>query len=58
LAPFDVDLAGRIGGSVRLPADANGVYGGRPTTGAIYAGGMSPLAKTLDTLGKSNPMHP
>ncbi|RYP60069.1 hypothetical protein DL770_010065 [Monosporascus sp. CRB-9-2] len=48
---LDFAIGTDTGGSVRLPADANGVYGGRPTTGAIDASSMQSLAKSFDTVG-------
>ncbi|PVH90365.1 amidase signature enzyme, partial [Periconia macrospinosa] len=48
---LDFAIGTDTGGSVRLPADANGVYGGRPTIGAIDASSMQSLAKSLDIVG-------
>lgn len=39
------------GGSVRLPASANGIVGLKPTHGLISCDGVVPLAPTLDTAG-------
>ena len=39
------------GGSVRAPAAACGLYGLRPTHGAISAEGVLPLAPSFDTVG-------
>ncbi|RYO90201.1 hypothetical protein DL766_002737 [Monosporascus sp. MC13-8B] len=49
---LDFAIGTDTGGSIRLPADANGVYGGRPTTGAIDAASMQSLAKSLDTVAR------
>ncbi|RYP49678.1 hypothetical protein DL768_004651 [Monosporascus sp. mg162] len=51
---LDFAIGTDTGGSIRLPADANGVYGGRPTTGAIDASSMQSLAKSLDTVVNNN----
>ncbi|GAA1706653.1 Asp-tRNA(Asn)/Glu-tRNA(Gln) amidotransferase subunit GatA [Kribbella yunnanensis] len=39
------------GGSIRLPASANGVTGLRPTVGLISDDGVFPLAWSMDTVG-------
>ncbi|MQB46233.1 indoleacetamide hydrolase [Rhizobium sp. ICMP 5592] len=39
------------GGSVRVPASFNGVFGYRPTTGRWSGHGVLPLSHTRDTLG-------
>ncbi|MCC5986676.1 MAG: amidase [Pararhodobacter sp.] len=39
------------GGSIRMPAAANGVAGLKPTRGRISRHGVFPLARTLDHLG-------
>jgi len=39
------------GGSVRVPAAFCGIYGFRPTHGAISTAGVVPFAPTLDTVG-------
>ncbi|WFU01580.1 amidase [Rhizobium sp. CB3171] len=39
------------GGSVRLPASFNGIFGMRPSHGAIDMGGVVPLSPGFDTLG-------
>jgi amidase len=39
------------GGSIRMPAAANGVVGMKPTRGAISTHGMLPLAPSLDDVG-------
>ncbi|RYP11998.1 hypothetical protein DL765_007514 [Monosporascus sp. GIB2] len=51
---LDFAIGTDTGGSVRLPADANGVYGGRPTTGAIDTSSMQSLSKSLDTVVNNN----
>ncbi|HEX8757335.1 MAG TPA: amidase [Steroidobacteraceae bacterium] len=38
-------------GSVRIPAAYNGIYGLKPTHGAISSEGLVPLAAALDTVG-------
>lgn len=39
------------GGSVRVPASNCGIYGMRPSYGAISVAGVNPLAPTFDTVG-------
>lgn len=39
------------GGSVRIPASFNGVYGWKTSEGRIDKNGMVPLSRTLDTIG-------
>lgn len=39
------------GGSVRIPASLNGVYGFKTSEGRIDKAGMVPLSRTLDTVG-------
>lgn len=39
------------GGSVRIPASFNGVYGFKTSQGRINNTGMMPLSRTLDTVG-------
>ena len=38
-------------GSIRIPAAYNGVYGIKPTHGAISAAGLAPLSEWLDVIG-------
>ncbi len=38
-------------GSVRIPAAYNGVYGLKPTNGAISDDGLAPLSKAFDSIG-------
>jgi amidase len=47
----DFALGSDTGGSVRIPAMANGIYGIRPTHGRVSLRGVLPLAKTFDTVG-------
>lgn len=50
-ATVDFALGTDTGGSVRLPASFCGVYGMRPSHGAIPIDGVVPLAPSLDTVG-------
>jgi amidase len=47
----DFALGTDTGGSVRVPASHCGVYGFRPTHGAVDATGVLPLAPRFDTVG-------
>lgn len=47
----DFALGSDTGGSVRIPAMVNGIYGIRPTHGRVSLDGVLPLAKTFDTVG-------
>jgi len=47
----DFALGSDTGGSVRIPAMVNGIYGIRPTHGRVSLRGALPLAKTFDTVG-------
>jgi amidase len=47
----DIGLGSDTGGSVRLPASYCGLYGIRPTHGAISLEGAMPLAPSFDTVG-------
>lgn len=47
----DVALGSDTGGSVRIPACLNGIFGIRPTHGAVDISGVVPLAPSFDTVG-------
>jgi amidase len=47
----DFALGTDTGGSVRVPAANCGIYGFRPTHGAVSVAGVNPLAPTFDTVG-------
>jgi amidase len=47
----DIGIGTDTGGSVRAPAAACGLFGLRPTHGAISADGVLPLAPAFDTVG-------
>jgi len=47
----DFALGSDTGGSIRIPAMANGIYGIRPTHGRVSLCGVLPLAPTFDTVG-------
>ncbi|WP_026702648.1 amidase [Salibacterium aidingense] len=47
----DFALGTDTGGSVRIPAAYCGLYGFRPTHGALPIEGVIPLAKSFDTIG-------
>jgi amidase len=46
-----IALGTDTGGSVRVPAAYQGLWGIRPTHGAVPAGGLVPLAPSFDTVG-------
>ncbi len=47
----DFALGSDTGGSVRIPAALNGIFGIRPTHGAVDIAGVMPLAPSFDTVG-------
>jgi amidase len=47
----DFSLGTDTGGSVRIPSSYCGIYGFRPTYGAVPIEGVIPLAKSFDTVG-------
>lgn len=47
----DIGLGTDTGGSIRVPASYNGLYGLRPTQGAVKDRYMVPLAQGFDTIG-------
>ena len=47
----DLALGSDTGGSVRIPACLNGIFGIRPTHGAVDDAGVMPLAASFDTVG-------
>jgi len=47
----DFSLGTDTGGSVRIPSSYCGIYGIRPTHGAVSIDGVVPLAKSFDTVG-------
>jgi amidase len=51
LGEADIGLGSDTGGSVRIPASCCGLYGIRPTHGAISLAGVQPLAPSFDTVG-------
>lgn len=51
LGLVDLALGTDTGGSVRIPAAANGVIGYKPSYGAVSTSGVAPLAPSLDTVG-------
>ncbi|KAI1073752.1 amidase signature domain-containing protein [Whalleya microplaca] len=48
---LDMAVGSDTGGSMRGPAGASGVFGGRPSTGAISMDGVIPLSPVSDTAG-------
>lgn len=51
---LDVAIGSDTGGSIRLPAGVNGIYGMRPSVGAIDLTDVMPLSDVLDTGGFVN----
>ncbi|WP_241835322.1 amidase [Pseudofrankia asymbiotica] len=51
LGQADIGLGTDTGGSVRVPASYCGLFGIRPTHGAVPATGVVPLAPSFDTVG-------
>lgn len=47
----DFALGSDTGGSVRIPAALNGIFGIRPTHEAVDSNGVMPLARSFDTVG-------
>ena len=47
----DVGIGSDTGGSIRGPSGVNGVYGIRPSVGAISLDDVMPLSDVLDTGG-------
>ena len=47
----DFSLGSDTGGSVRVPASLNGIYGIRPTHGRIATDGVRDMAPSFDTVG-------
>jgi amidase len=47
----DLALGSDTGGSVRIPACLNGIFGIRPTHDAVDSAGVMPLAPSFDTIG-------
>ena len=48
---IDIGLGTDTGGSIRVPASYNGIYGFRPSHGAVNCEELIPLAPRFDTVG-------
>ena len=48
---IDIGLGTDTGGSIRVPASYNGIYGFRPSHGAVSCKHMVPLSPRFDTVG-------
>jgi Asp-tRNA(Asn)/Glu-tRNA(Gln) amidotransferase A subunit family amidase len=51
LGQADIGLGTDTGGSIRVPASYQGLWGLRPTHGAVHTAGLLPLAPSFDTVG-------
>jgi Asp-tRNA(Asn)/Glu-tRNA(Gln) amidotransferase A subunit family amidase len=51
LGQADIGLGTDTGGSIRIPSSYQGLWGIRPTHGAVPAQGLVPLAPSFDTVG-------
>jgi Asp-tRNA(Asn)/Glu-tRNA(Gln) amidotransferase A subunit family amidase len=49
---LDIALGTDTGGSIRIPADVNGIYGNRPSYGMVAMDYTMPLSPDMDTAGK------
>lgn len=51
LGQADIGLGTDTGGSIRIPSSYQGLWGMRPTHGAVSVQGLVPLAPSFDTVG-------
>lgn len=51
LGQADIGLGTDTGGSIRIPSSYQGLYGIRPSHGAVSTEGLLPLARSFDTVG-------
>ncbi|MGY0490165.1 amidase family protein [Streptomyces sp. WG-D5] len=51
LGEADIGLGTDTGGSIRIPSSYQGLYGIRPSHGAVDTSGLLPLAPSFDTVG-------